>query len=319
MEGIYRAHRAGLGGHRRLAAVRIDIPRLQGRWLQPTLRSIDFPNTATEFEPEFVDAYEIGIKNTFLDGTLQANLSAFFYDYQDMQISQIINRTSFNENTDAEIYGFEGEFMWAPDEHWLLNANISYLHSEALDFESVDTRDPTDGRDDITLIKDLSNASNCVVLLDPATFESVAGSQFSSCSALAGAGLPVTDGIAVNLDGNQLQNSPEWSVSLGGQYTFVLPQDYRLSLRLDYYWQDEMYARVFNRPIDLVDDWDVWNAQANLWSPDDTWYVRAFVKNIADDNNIVGMYVTDPSSGLFTNVFTIEPRTYGLAIGYNFN
>ena len=30
------------------------------------------------------------------------------------------------------------------------------------------------------------------------------------------------------------------------------------------------------------------------------------------------MYVTDASSGLFTNVFTIEPRNYGLAVGYNF-
>ena len=80
-----------------------------------------------------------------------------------------------------------------------------------------------------------------------------------------------------------------------------------------------MYARLFNRKIDKIDDWDIWNAQAYLTSPNNTWYVRAFVKNIADDDNPVGMYLTDPSSGLFTNVFTIEPRTYGLAVGYNFN
>ena len=62
--------------------------------------------------------------------------------------------------------------------------------------------------------------------------------------------------------------------------------------------------------------------QANFTAfltPSDNWYARAFVKNIADDDNIVGQYVSDPSSGLFTNVFTIEPRTYGLAVGYNFN
>jgi outer membrane receptor protein involved in Fe transport len=129
----------------------------------------------------------------------------------------------------------------------------------------------------------------------------------------------VSGGISLDLDGNQLQNSPEWSVSLGTQYTFMLPQDYRLSMRVDYYWQDEMYSRLFNKEIDRIDSWDVWNAQANLWSPDDSWYVRAFVKNIGDEDHIVGMYVTDPSSGLYTNVFTIEPRTYGLAVGYNFN
>ena len=30
------------------------------------------------------------------------------------------------------------------------------------------------------------------------------------------------------------------------------------------------------------------------------------------------MYLTDPSSGLFTNVFPIEPRLYGITLGYNF-
>ena len=123
----------------------------------------------------------------------------------------------------------------------------------------------------------------------------------------------------MDLDGNQLQNSPEWSVSLGGQYTFILPQDHRLALRVDYYWQDEMYTRLFNRPVDKIDSWDIWNAQLTLTSAEDTWYARAFIKNIADDDHEVGSYLTDPSSGLWTNVFTIEPRTYGLAIGYNFN
>ena len=79
-----------------------------------------------------------------------------------------------------------------------------------------------------------------------------------------------------------------------------------------------MYARIFNRPVDEIDDWDVWNAQATLNSADDSWYARAYIKNAADDNHLVGMYVTDASSGLFTNVFTIEPRNYGLAVGYNF-
>jgi iron complex outermembrane receptor protein len=79
-----------------------------------------------------------------------------------------------------------------------------------------------------------------------------------------------------------------------------------------------MYSRMFNSPVDKTDSWDVWNAQANLRSANDSWYVRAYIKNIKDDNHLVGMYLTDPSSGLFTNVFAIEPRTYGVALGYNF-
>ncbi len=87
---------------------------------------------------------------------------------------------------------------------------------------------------------------------------------------------------------------------------------------MDYYWQDEMYSRNFNKPVDKIDDWDIWNAQLSLMSAEETWYARAYVKNIKNDDHLVGMYVTDPSSGMFTNVFTIEPRTYGMVVGYNF-
>jgi iron complex outermembrane receptor protein len=291
----------------------------KGGGFNPPFDPLEFPGTASTFKPEFVNAFEIGSKNMFLDGTLQANGSIFYYEYEDLQVSKIINRTSFNENTDANIYGMELELAWAPDEHWLLSSNMAYLKSEVDNFQSVDTRDPTNGQDDVTLIKDLTNASNCVALMDPATFAAVAGSQFSSCNALADAGIPIVGGIEDDLDGNALQNSPEYSISIGAQYSFFLPQNNTLDVRVDYYWQDEMYSRMFNKSVDKIDSWDVWNAQATLMSATESWYARAYIKNIGDKDHLVGQYVTDPSSGMFTNVFAIEPRTYGLALGYNFN
>jgi outer membrane receptor protein involved in Fe transport len=288
----------------------------KGGGFNPPFNPLEFPGTAGTFEPEFVDAFEIGSKNILLDGTLQANGTLFFYDYQDLQVSKIINRTSFNENTDATIFGIEAELVWAPNEHWLINGNFAYLNTEVNDFSSVDTRDPTNGQGDVTLIKDLGNGSNCIVHVAPEDFGE---SQFNICNDLADAGFEVSGGIEDDLDGNHLQNSPEYSTSIGAQYTFFLPQNHTLDLRVDYYWQDEMYSRLFNKLVDKIDSWDVWNAQANFRSADDSWYVRAYIKNINDDDHLVGMYVTDPSSGMFTNVFAIEPRTYGLALGYNFN
>jgi outer membrane receptor protein involved in Fe transport len=297
----------------------------KGGGFNPPFDPLLFPNSSPTFEPEFVDAFEIGTKNVFFDGTLQANGTLFYYDYEDLQVSRIVNRTSFNENTDAEIFGVEAELVWAPNERWLFNGNFAYLKTEIQDFESIDSRDPTAGSDQVTLVKDLGSAANCVAEIPPALFNALVppaapglSPQFSSCDALAAAGIPITDGIQENLEGNQLQNSPEYSVSLGAQYTFYLPQDHTLAVRVDYYWQDEMYARNFNKPVDKIEDWDVWNAQATLMSANESWYARAYIKNIANDDHLVGMYLTDPSSGLFTNVFTIEPRTYGLALGYNF-
>ena len=51
------------------------------------------------------------------------------------------------------------------------------------------------------------------------------------------------------------------------------------------------------------------------YSVDERWFVRGFVQNIFDSDSVTGLYVTDASSGLFTNIFTLDPRRYGIAIG----
>src|SRR3546814_5052578 len=46
-------------------------------------------NYGPTFEPEFVNAFEIGTKNVLMGGRLTLNAGAFFYDYTDYQVSQI--------------------------------------------------------------------------------------------------------------------------------------------------------------------------------------------------------------------------------------
>jgi hypothetical protein len=38
-------------------------------------------------------------------------------------------------------------------------------------------------------------------------------------------------------------------------------------------------------------------------------------RDIADDDVITDLYLTDQSSGLFTNAFLLEPRTFGITLG----
>ena len=61
------------------------------------------------FEPEDVDAFEIGSKNVFGNGELVLNLTAFYYKYNGLQLSRIISRTSVNDNINADIWGLEAE------------------------------------------------------------------------------------------------------------------------------------------------------------------------------------------------------------------
>jgi outer membrane receptor protein involved in Fe transport len=314
------------------------------------------------FKPETINAFEIGTKNTLLDGTFRANVTAFYYDYKDYQVSRIINRTSFNDNTDATVYGLEGEFLIAPIRPLQFNINASYLKTKIKDLQLVDARDPSGGRSDVVIIKDVTSAANCAVIptaagapradalvnavnaaigLRPTT--AIQGTSttgaFSVCSALQSAlattGVnpalavsaanpalsslyTVSDGVAVDLSGNELQNSPEFKFAVGAQYTHDLANDMSIVARVDYSFTGDYFGRNFNRNIDRIDSYDVVNAQLTLNGPDDRWYLRGFVQNLTKNDAITGMYVTDPASGLFTNVFTLEPRRYGIAAGVRF-
>ncbi len=66
------------------------------------------------FEPEFVNAFELGTKNTMLDGALTLNGDVFYYDYKGYQISQIVDRTAVNSNFDAHVKGAELEATYEP-------------------------------------------------------------------------------------------------------------------------------------------------------------------------------------------------------------
>jgi hypothetical protein len=147
----------------------------------------------------------------------------------------------------------------------------------------------------------------------------VQDSAVSACTAIAANaadfGYGYLDSVGTNLDGNELLAAPEWTVSLGAQYTYFFGNGMSLMGRVDYYWQDEFYSTTFNRPQDLQDSWDVVNAMATLTSANGNWFVRVWGKNLEDEDNITGTYETDPSSGLFTNTFLIEPQTYGVTVG----
>ena len=124
---------------------------------------VEFAGTPEVYDPEFVNALELGSKNVFAGGRVQANLTAFYYQYDALQVSKIVARTSVNENVDANIYGLEGEFVFSPATDLLIDANFAYLKTKIKDFTSIDPRDPSNGDPNWTVLKDISNGSNCVM------------------------------------------------------------------------------------------------------------------------------------------------------------
>jgi outer membrane receptor protein involved in Fe transport len=125
-------------------------------------------------------------------------------------------------------------------------------------------------------------------------------------------------GVAVNIKGNELPQSPHYKFSAGIQWTGQLGNDWNITPRVDLAYTGGYYGSIFNNNVNRIQGYEVINAQVQLNGPSDKFYVRAFVQNLADNNAITGLYVTDQSSGLFTNAFTLEPRRYGIAAGFKF-
>jgi len=117
------------------------------------------------FKPEFVNAYEVGSKNVMAGGSLILNADAFYYDYKDYQVSQIVDRLALNDNYDAKNWGLEFETLWSPTPNFRVNANLGYLHTR-LDKgqSSIDLMNRTYGHDDWTILKNwIQYPSNCIV------------------------------------------------------------------------------------------------------------------------------------------------------------
>ena len=98
------------------------------------------------FDPEFVDAFELGTKNTLLGGGLILNGAAFYYDYQGYQVSKIVDRSAANENFDATVWGLEIEGIFSPTRALRFNFAFGYLDTEIAEGErSIDLMDRTQG------------------------------------------------------------------------------------------------------------------------------------------------------------------------------
>ncbi len=308
------------------------------------------------FKPEFINAFEIGSKNTLANGRMTLNLTGFYYQYSDLQLSRIVSRTAVNDNVDADIYGFEAESVIRPIRDVAVNLGFSYLHTRInKDKFLSNPRDPSGGREDAVIIKDLSNGSNCAVTSDagsaaaaqafvtavngaiglrgPTGFGPGSGlgattGAFGICSALGAQAAAIggafggitlqPSGVPVNVRGNDLPQAPQYKFSGGLQYTARFG-DFALVPRFDAAYTGEFQASIFNTPVvDKVPGYVVLNAQLQLNGPDERFFVRGFIQNITDNNAITGQYVGDASSGLYTNVFTLEPRRYGIAAGIKF-
>ena len=310
---------------------------------------IQYQPLAEDFDPEYVNAFEIGAKNTFHDGRFRLNANAFYYDYKDYQVSQIVDRISLNENFDAKIWGVELEGIFHVTDRFRIDSNIGYLNTRIGDGEgSIDVMNRTQGNADWTVLRPwVQVPSNCIAPTkhvetiikanrgDEMTMYALQGlcsgsKRYGSFNPAFETFLPLYSlygftydglteapnggrGFMADLGGNELPNSPNWTANLGAQYTFLVG-GWDLTVRGDYYWQDRSYARIFNTEYDQLEAWDNANISVSLENASRDLIFSAYVKNVFDETPITDMFTNSDDTGLTANVFTLDPRLFAFSV-----
>jgi iron complex outermembrane receptor protein len=311
------------------------------------------------FDPEFVDAFELGAKNNLLDGRLTVNLASFYYDYKGYQISYIVDRAAVNLNFDAEVWGLEIEADWRPLENLKLGFKGGYEQTRMADgSRAIDVMDRTAGQEGwIVLRPHPALSTNCIMPVSVITWGGfidipggVGGGRLSGCEMawLLGddpqtwdpyvpfpngpGGYPGYDpasappeanngeGFFKDLSGNELPNAPNYTGTITADYTVPLPSDWLMTLHTDLYYQSEAWTRVFNTPgYDKLKAYTNVNLAAIFQNEGAGWKVMAYVKNVFDRDSITGAFLNSEDTGLTTNVFLTEPRLYGLRVTKEFS
>ncbi|MFY8194010.1 MAG: TonB-dependent receptor, partial [Novosphingobium sp.] len=91
-----------------------------------------FPGDLNTAKPEFLDAYEVGIKSRLLDRKVTLNLSAFHYQFKDQQFINsisVINQALVNAGR-SRINGVEAEINASITPQFRLSAGMGYLDAK---------------------------------------------------------------------------------------------------------------------------------------------------------------------------------------------
>ncbi len=92
-----------------------------------------------EIAAETADAFEIGLKNSFLDGRLVLNLAGFYAKYKNFQANNLdivsgVIVTRFTNAGDISTRGFEADLAWRPIRNLNISAAVAYTDAHVDEF-----------------------------------------------------------------------------------------------------------------------------------------------------------------------------------------
>jgi iron complex outermembrane receptor protein len=96
------------------------------------------PATTPAFNPEYIDAYEVGLKTQFFDKKVRFNVAAYYYDYKDLQVNATTQFSTVTVNAaSARIKGVDFDLNLRPIDHLSIDLGGSFLDAKYVDFPNA--------------------------------------------------------------------------------------------------------------------------------------------------------------------------------------
>jgi iron complex outermembrane receptor protein len=233
------------------------------------------------YSPEKLKAYETGIKSDFLQRKARLNVSLFYYDFTNLQVNKTLEQNEVIENAaSATLYGAEAELTLLPVERVKIDLNAAWTHSRYDKYCTEDAARP-------------AGPPPGTALCDPA------------------------DPAAFNLAGNRLEQAPEFSGTLGIEYSVPTTPGV-FTLRGEVFSTSRIFFTQYNLRSNSQAAYSLVDAYLNFEQANDHFYGSVFVKNLFD-RTVFG--IADAGSAIVDSPVQatfLPPRTYGVRFGYRF-
>lgn len=244
----------------------------------------DSPGAAS-FDEEEVWAFEIGTKNTFLDGQLRFNAAAFYNTTTGYQLTQTVaagnGTTSATNNAgDADIYGVEIETIFVPAalEGLTLTFNGSWIDSEFKEGLDENQGVLNDVLDDMSV--------NCSL-----------GDQFPDD------GEDCTQSAFGDITGKRIPRQARWNLFGDITYRGSITDDINFFVGANISYESSKFVQVHNEAE--FGEFTIVNLNAGISG--DFWEVQVFGRNITDEDSPVAVIrYADGSAGFQRAFFGVQ-------------
>jgi len=259
-------------------------------------QAVTFTPGSTEtlpFSPETITAYQGGLRNRFYDDRLQVNLEGFYWDYKDLQISQLIidgqgQVALATQNAgQARIFGGSVDVVAKPTPNDTLRASVEYVNSRYDEFTYVQAQAFV-----------APGSTGCKV----------------SPTGVVGAAGPI---VSLDCSGFQLIRSPEWSGNASYTHQFDLANGGVIAASADMTFGSSRWLATDFVAGERADGYILAGANITYTPLSTAWSVTAFVRNITDEALYSGGLQSTFAPGFITTSIA-APRTYGARLRFNF-